>query len=279
MVEPSPVEPSRQNDVDGGFRVSLYRLLAAIGNRTTGLLHELGSMVAMLVSAVFWLVRPPYRWRNHLAMMEFIGVGSLFIVVLTGTFTGMVFAAQSMYAFGMFGAESLVGPTVTISLARELAPVLTALMVTGRAGSAVATEIGTMRVSEQIDALETMAVEPIQYLVAPRILAGIIMVPALTVVFNIVGVFGAYFVSVVWEGQAPGTFIQQTQYYVDPYDVLSGVIKAGVFGLLIFLIACYKGFTAEGGAKGVGQATTQAVVAASITIFIVDYVLTVMLFL
>lgn len=236
-------------------------------------------MVSLLLFAMLWLVRPPYRLRNHLAMMEFVGVGSLFIVVLTGTFTGMVFAAQSMYAFGLFGADALVGPTVTLALTRELAPVLTGLMVTGRAGSAVATELGTMRVSEQIDALKTMAVNPVQYLVAPRVLAGIVMVPILTVVFTVVGVLGAYLVTVVWGGQASGTFIEQTRYYVDAYDILSGVIKGAVFGMLIFLIACYKGYNAAGGAKGVGQATTQAVVVASITIFVVDYLLTIMLLL
>ena len=278
---PASLAP-RAPDSTGGRprkRGGVLGWVEGIGNFTTRIVREVGEMVILLALAIAHLFRPPLRARNHLAMMEFIGVGSLFIVVLTGTFTGMVFAAQSMYAFGLFGAEALVGPTVTLALTRELAPVLTGLMVTGRAGSAVATELGTMRVSEQIDALETMAVNPIQFLVTPRIVAGIVMVPILTIVFNIVGVIGCYLVAVVFSGQASGTFIEQTRYFVDAWDILSGVIKGAVFGMLIFLIACHRGYTASGGAKGVGQATTQAVVTASIIIFVVDYLLTVVLYL
>ena len=248
-----------------------------VGFRVLGFFEQVGGIVSLLISSAAWAVRPPYRVLNVLGQAEFIGVGSLFIVVLTGTFTGMVFSEQSNYAFRMFGAEGLTGPTVALSLARELAPVLTALMVTGRAGSAMTTELGTMRVTEQIDALETMAVNPIQYLVVPRVVATTIMVPALTMVFNTVGMFGSYIVTVILGGQSGGTFIERTRYRVDPIDIWSGIIKAAVFGLTIALIACYKGYYAKGGSKGVGKATTEAVVAGSVMIFILDYFLTLLL--
>lgn len=248
-----------------------------VGLRVLGFLEILGGMMQLLVSTVAWGLRPPYRVLNVLGQAEFIGVGSMFIVVLTGTFTGMVFSAQSNYAFSTFGAEGLTGPTVALSLTRELAPVLTALMVTGRAGSAITTELGTMRVTEQIDALTTMAVNPIQYLVVPRVVASTVMLPILTMVFNTVGLFGSYLVTVIFGSQDAGTFIDRTRYRVDPIDIWSGVIKAAVFGLTIALIACYKGYHAKGGSKGVGKATTEAVVSTSVMIFILDYILTLLL--
>jgi phospholipid/cholesterol/gamma-HCH transport system permease protein len=252
-------------------------LVSRIGSRVIFFFEEIGAMVQLLIESTGWVIRPPYRVMNVLSQMEFIGVGSLFIVVLTGTFTGMVFAEQSNYAFGLFGAQGLTGPTVTLSLTRELAPVLTALMVTGRAGSAITTELGTMRVTEQIDALVTMAVNPVQYLVVPRLLASTIMVPVLTMVFNGVGFFGAYVVTCVFGGQDVGTFISRTQYRVDPSDIWSGMVKALVFGVVIALIACYKGYYAKGGSKGVGRATTEAVVLTSVAIFILDYFITLLL--
>jgi phospholipid/cholesterol/gamma-HCH transport system permease protein len=210
--------------------------------------------------------------------MEFVGVGSLFIVLLTGLFTGAVFALQGASAFRLFNAESLVGSTVALSLAKELSPVLTGLMVTGRAGSGIATELGTMRVTEQIDALETMAVNPVQYLVVPRFLAGVVMVPALSVLFTLVGMCGAYFVGVVLMNIDPGVFLGKTRWLVAPKDITDGLIKATVFGGVLTLVGCYKGFYASGGARGVGIATTQSVVVSSVAILVADYFLTAMMF-
>jgi phospholipid/cholesterol/gamma-HCH transport system permease protein len=234
---------------------------------------------AMLCSeTIAWTFRPPYRIRQFFNAMEFVGVGSIFIVLLTGLFTGAVFALQGAGAFRMFNAESLVGPTVGISLARELSPVLTGLMVTGRAGSGIATELGTMRVTEQIDALYTMAVNPVQYLVVPRVLAGLIVVPALCVLFTLVGMGGCYFVGVVMLQIDPGIFISKIQWFVDPKDLINGIVKACVFGGILTMVGCYKGFYASGGARGVGLATTQSVVTSSVLILITDYFLTAMMF-
>jgi len=223
-------------------------------------------------------VRPPYRFRLLFQAMEFVGVGSLFIVLLTGLFTGAVFALQGAVAFRLFNAESLVGSTVALSLARELSPVLTGLMVTGRAGSGIATELGTMRVTEQIDALYTMAVNPVQYLIVPRFIAGLIMVPVLSVLFTMVGMLGAYFVGVVLLHIDQGIFIGKTRWFVDPADLSSGLIKAFFFGGILTMVGCYKGYYASGGARGVGVATTQAVVYGSVLILVADYFLTAAMF-
>lgn len=201
-------------------------------------------------------------------------MGSLFVVVLTGFFTGAVFAMQSASAFRLFDAESLVGATVAISLTRELAPALTGLMVTGRAGSAIATELGSMRVTEQIDALATMAVDPRQYLLVPRVLAGLLTAPILCMVFNVIGLFGSYLVAVQLQGISEAQFWSRIESWLDVADVVGGLIKAAVFGLMLTTIACYKGYNATGGAKGVGEATTEAVVLSSVLILVADYFLT-----
>lgn len=232
----------------------------------------------MFFETLVWTIRPPYRIRLLFQAMEFVGVGSLFIVLLTGLFTGAVFALQGAGAFRLFGAESLVGPTVGISLARELAPVLTGLMVAGRAGSGIATELGTMRVTEQIDALYTMAVNPVQYLVVPRFLAGISMVPVLCGLFTLIGMVGCYVVGVVLLRIDEGVFMEQTRWIVDPDDLTSGMIKAIIFGGILTMVGCYKGFYASGGARGVGLATTESVVASSVLILVADYFLTAIMF-
>jgi phospholipid/cholesterol/gamma-HCH transport system permease protein len=245
----------------------------SVGEGVIEAIRSLGAAIVLGVEVLRWSVRPPYRVTNFLAQLDFVGVGSTFLVSLTGLFSGMVFAQQSSRAFEMFDAESLVGPTVALTLTRELAPVFSALMVTMRAGSAICTELGTMRVTEQVDALETMAINPTQYLVAPRVLAGLIMVPLLAMVFNASGMAGAYFVAVVVKGISAGTFISRTQQWLGPMDVTEGLFKAAVFGFCVSLIACYKGFNASGGAKGVGRATTEAMVASALSIFILDYIL------
>jgi phospholipid/cholesterol/gamma-HCH transport system permease protein len=190
----------------------------------------------------------------------------------------MVLALQTYYAFRRFGSEALVGATVALSMTRELGPVLTALMVTGRAGSAMAAELGSMRVTEQIDALTVMALSPIKYLVTPRILAAMLMLPILTVIADFMGIVGGYFVGVKLLGINEGMFISRIVKYLDLEDIYNGLVKAAVFGLILSLVSCYKGFNTTGGAVGVGRATTEAVVISSITILIADYVLTSLMF-
>ncbi|MCC7534783.1 MAG: ABC transporter permease [Deltaproteobacteria bacterium] len=232
-------------------------------------------MVASLAfSTLVWALRPPYRGRLLIAAMEFVGVQSIFIVGLTGTFTGMVFGLQLVYSLRQFGAENTVGGVVALALSRELAPVFTGLMVTSRAGSSMATELGTMRVTDQIDALATMAVNPVQYLVVPRVIAGILTVPALCMLFNVVGMFGAYVVSVYLLSLDPGVFVARMSWQADGADIMQGLVKSAVFGGTIALVACRQGFYASGGAAGVGQATTRAVVQSSVAILVLNYFIT-----
>ncbi|MDP2599552.1 MAG: ABC transporter permease [Deltaproteobacteria bacterium] len=238
------------------------------------LLGALGRWCRFVWAAVTWSFQPPYRWRSWFCQMQFIGVQSLPIIMLTGLFTGMVFALQTGKTFAIFKMQNLVGSTVALALAREIAPVFTALMVTARAGSAMAAEIGTMKVTEQIDALRTMAVDPLQYLVTPRVIACIFMVPLLTIVFNYIGCLGAYVVGTTLLDIPSGPFLRHLYWYLDPDDIFGGLIKAAVFGFFLATVSCYKGFRTEGGAEGVGRATTSAVVASSVTILVVDYFLT-----
>jgi len=239
---------------------------------------EVGQFVLMVGEVLTACFRLPFRPWLLLQQMEFVGVGSLFIILLTGAFSGAVFTLQSVYAFSMFDMESMVGATVTLAMTRELAPVLTSLMITGRAGSAMATELGTMRVTEQIDALKSMAVNPVQYLIVPRVIASVIMFPVLTMVFNLIAVVGSYVVGVELWGIDPGNFLQKIEWYVQAHDVTSGLIKAAVFGGFVALVSCFKGYRATGGARGVGAATTGAVVTGSVSIMILDYFLTVLMF-
>ncbi len=233
--------------------------------------ESFGHMLVLLGQAIYWLFRRPFRWREHLVALDFIGVGSLSIIILVGVFTGAAFSLQVTGTFRMFGMESYIGAMVTLALVRELAPVLTALMVTARAGSAMATELGSMRITEQIDALRTMAVSPVQYLVTPRILASVIMMPLLTMVFSFAGMVGAYFVAVILLEVDHGLFVAETEWMVDTYDIKIGLIKAAIFGVVLSTIGCQQGFFAKGGAKGVGLATTQAVVYSCVTILMLDY--------
>ena len=233
-----------------------------------------GGHVILLLRALSWLPRRPVRAKNYVEAAEYIGFGSLPIVLLVGAFTGMVMSLQSVYAFRQFGLESVAGGTTGKALALELAPVLTALMLAGRAGSGVATEIGTMRITEQIDALESMAVNPVQYLILPRIIASMIVTPLLTLLFFVVGMAGAYLVAVVWEGVDHGQFVANIKDLVQPIDVVQGVIKSVVFGVIVMLVGCYQGFNASGGGRGVGLGTTRAVVIASVSVLVLDYFLT-----
>lgn len=241
-------------------------------------IEGVGRFAINSAAAIFYCFLPPWRVGLMVQQADFIGVGSLFIIVLTGLFTGAVFTLQSLYAFSMFNMESMVGATVALALTRELSPVLASLMLTGRAGSAMATELGTMRVTEQIDALASMAVNPLQYLFVPRMVAALVMFPAMSMLFTLVGVAGSYVVAIKMWGVDPGNFLAKIRWYVSAHDVSSGLIKAAVFGGFITLVACHKGYEAAGGARGVGLATTQAVVIGSVSIMILDYFLTVIMF-
>lgn len=234
----------------------------------------LGAHILLCVRALSWLLRPPYRVRNYLDAAEYIGFGSLPIVVLVGAFTGMVMSLQSVYAFRLFGLEEFAGGTTGKAIAVELAPVLTSLMLAGRAGAGIATEIGTMRISEQIDALESMAVNPVQFLILPRLVMGTLVAPILTLTFFIVGMGGAYLVAVINLGVDHGQFVANIKEILSPLDVIQGVLKSAVFGFAVVLIGCFQGFFASGGGRGVGIGTTRAVVIASVTVLILDYFLT-----
>jgi phospholipid/cholesterol/gamma-HCH transport system permease protein len=247
---------------------------AAISKPVIAILELVGSVIALTGETLVWLIRPPYRVGQLLLAMEFIGVGSIFIVALTGVFSGMVLALQTTHSLRDFGAEGLVGQVVAVSLTREIAPVFAALMVAARAGSAMAAELGNMRITEQIDALVTMAVSPVQYLLAPRLLAAVITVPLLCILYSCVGMGGAWLVAVRWLGVDPGTFVANIERHLLPSDFFMGVIKAAVFGFLISAISCTRGFHASGGARGVGEATTQAVVHSAVSILIANYLLT-----
>ncbi|MBE7414759.1 MAG: ABC transporter permease [Deltaproteobacteria bacterium] len=247
--------------------------LESIGRSAQRFVEAAGLMAIMLMRAVVLVFTPPVKFRNIFKQMEFVGVQSLFVVVLTGSFTGMVLALQGYNALKRFGAESLVGPTVALSMARELGPVLTGLMVTGRAGSAMATELGTMRVTEQIDALVTMAVNPVKYLVVPRIIAGVLMFPLLTVVTDFVGVVGGYVIGVQLLGINPGVYVGRTIDFVQVSDIMTGLYKSTVFGLITTMVACFNGFYTTGGAEGVGRAATLSVVTASVMILVSDYIM------
>jgi phospholipid/cholesterol/gamma-HCH transport system permease protein len=240
-------------------------------------IEDLGRLTLLMLRTMAWTIRPPFRVRRLLQELESFGVGSLFIVLFTGVFTGLVMAYQSIIGFALFNAESLVGGTVAISLVRELGPVLTGLMVAGRTGSAITTEIGTMRVTEQIDAMEVMAVDPVQYLIVPRVLAALIMMPILTTLFNLVGIAAAYVLSVETMQIDPGIFLEKIRTFIGVSDLVKSAMKWVFFGGAISLIACHKGFHASGGAKGVGEATTSSVVSSSIAILFIDYWLTVVM--
>ena len=244
----------------------------------TSFLKQLGGALIMTVLALKMFFLPPYRVREFVRHLDFVGTQSVFLIVTTGAFTGMVTALQGYNAMHRYGAESLVGATVALSLARELGPVLSALMVTGRVGSAMTAELGSMRITQQIDALASMAVDPIHYLISPRIAAAVLTLPFLACIYSFAGMVGAYIVSIGYLDIDKGAFMSGVRNYVDFSDITHGLTKAVVFGLIVSLVACYKGFYATGGARGVGLATTKAVVTSSILILIGDYIMTSLMF-
>jgi len=256
----------------------LIRLIEKFGRLIILFSEELGRIMLLLAETLKQAVIPPLEIRNTFAQMEEIGIRSLPVVLVTAVFTGMVFALQTYTGFKRFGAESVVGTVVALSMTRELGPVLTGLIVAGRAGAAMAAELGTMRVTEQIDALETLATNPVKYLVLPRFIAGLVMLPAVTIVADAVGIIGGYIVTVKMFNTSSVVYWKRTWDFLVTGDIYNGLIKACFFGASISLISCYKGFFTSGGAEGVGKATTGAVVLSSMTILISDYFLSNLLF-
>jgi phospholipid/cholesterol/gamma-HCH transport system permease protein len=253
-------------------------ILQTIGRTFLGFLSAVGRLSLFTSIALSHCVRPPFYPRLIGRQMIEIGYFSLPVVGLTAIFTGMVLALQSYTGFARFSAESAVPNVVIVSITRELGPVLASLMVAGRVGAAMAAEIGTMRVTEQIDALNTLATNPFKYLVAPRLIAGFTMLPLLVLVADIIGVFGGYVVSIHKLGFNPSTYLQNTLDFMEAQDVISGLVKASAFGFLITLMGCYHGYNSRGGAQGVGMATTNAVVTASILILCFNYFITELFF-
>jgi len=254
------------------------KVIEYVGTIAKEPIEKIGQIIILFYSTLKWLIMPPFEIKNILKQMLEIGINSLPVVLITAIFTGMVLALQSYTGFKRFGAEGLVASVVALSMTRELGPVLTALIVAGRAGAAMAAELGTMRVTEQIDALETLATNPVKYLVVPRFFSGVIMLPCLTVIADIVGIIGGYLVTVVFLGANAATYMRMTWDYLEMQDIYNGLIKAFFFGASLSLISCYKGFYTEGGAEGVGKATTGAVVLSFMTILVSDYFLSAWLF-
>ena len=248
--------------------------LQAIGHGVLALFEAVGRLSLFALEATSHCARPPFYPRLLLRQMVEIGFYSLPVVGLTGLFAGMVLALQSYTGFSRFSAESTIPTVVVLSITRELGPVLAGLMVAGRVGAAMAAEIGTMRVTEQIDALTTLSTNPHKYLIVPRLLAGLLMLPFLVLVADIIGVFGGYLVSIYKLGFNPDAYINNTLEYLEVMDVASGLVKAAVFGYLIALMGCYHGFHSKGGAQGVGKATTNAVVTGAILVLIFNYIIT-----
>jgi phospholipid/cholesterol/gamma-HCH transport system permease protein len=252
--------------------------LAAIGRVLINFLGASGRLAIFTLSALSHCFRPPFYFRLIGRQMIDIGYYSLPVVGLTAIFTGMVLALQTNTGFSRFGAASATATVVVLSVTRELGPVIAALMVAGRIGAAIAAEIGTMRVTDQIDALSTLSTNPMKYLVVPRIIAGLVTLPILVLVADIIGVFGGYIVATYKLGFNPASYLHNTVDNLTAIDIFSGLIKAGVFGFIIALMGCYHGYHSQGGAQGVGAATTHAVVSASVMILLFDYLLTSVLF-
>jgi phospholipid/cholesterol/gamma-HCH transport system permease protein len=250
------------------------RILERLGEAVIEAIVALGDFVLFLLTAAFYAIMPPYKPRLVLLQLRAIGAESFFLVALIGLFTGMVLGLQGYNTLRRFGSEGALGTVVALVLVRELGPVLAALMVTARAGSAMAAEIGAMQATEQVDALTVMAINPVQYLVSPRILAGIISLPLLTCVFDVIGIWGSYAVGVGLMGAPSGPFFNGITHNMRGHDVATGLFKALVFGVVVMWVCCYKGYHAARMATGVSRATTDAVVLSSVLILVWDYFMT-----
>lgn len=261
----------------------MRNLLERMGEEFLYFLAQAGRMGLFLFSCLVRVVTPPYKFRPIIKQIHFIGSRSMFVIIFTGAFTGMVLGLQGYYTLRKFGSEGLLGSAVALSLIRELGPVLTALMVIGRAGSAICAEVGIMRNSEQIDALECMAIDPYRYLMVPKFVAGIVSLPLLTFIFDVLGILGGFLVGVLLLGVNEGTYFQSMYASVEWNDIWMGIVKSLVFGLLIIWISASKGYflhlerSGGFGAEGVSRTTTSAVVLASVTILVWDYLLSAIL--
>lgn len=249
-------------------------LFEALGGGILSFLAAVGRLGFFIGRSLKHCFLPPFFPAQFMRQFIDIGYYSLPVVGLTALFTGMVLALQSYTGFARFNAESAIAGVVVLSITRELAPVLAGLMVAGRVGASIAAEIGTMRVTEQIDALRTLSVNPFKYLIVPRLIAGTLMLPLLVLTGDIIGVYGGYIVSIYRLGFSPVGYLGQTWDILENIDVMSGLVKAGVFGFIVSIMGCYHGFNSARGAQGVGAATTNAVVSASILILIFNYLLT-----
>ncbi len=252
----------------------MIRFFAAIGHPMHSFLETVGRFAIFIALSLSHVVRPPFYFGAIGRQIVSIGYYSLPVVGLTAVFTGMVLALQSYTGFVRFNAEGAVATVVVLSITRELGPVLAGLMVAGRIGAAIAAELGTMKVTEQIDALRTLSVHPHKYLVVPRVVAAVIALPLLVIVADIIGVFGGFLIGVYRLDFNPASYLRRSYEFLEVMDVVSGLIKAAVFGLIIAVTGCYNGFQSGRGAQGVGRSTTNAVVSASVLILIANYFLT-----
>jgi phospholipid/cholesterol/gamma-HCH transport system permease protein len=252
--------------------------VAALGRGVLGALQATGALVLFALQGISHLFRPPFYGRLFLRHVIEIGYFSLPVVAMTAIFTGMVLALQTYTGFARFNAEGAVANVVVLSITRELGPVIAGLMVAGRIGASFAAEIGTMRVTDQIDALTTLSTNPMKYLVAPRLLAGTVALPFLVLIADILGVMGGWLIGSAKLGFSSAGYLRATLDFMQTMDVVSGLVKAAVFGFLIALMGCWCGYNSKGGAQGVGAATTSAVVISSILILALDYIITEMFF-
>lgn len=251
----------------------MARFVRMVGSWALYVLREMGRMFIFLINSFYFIFIPPFKFRLLLREIRFMGTKSMTVILLMGSFTGMVLALQGYHTLRKVGSEALLGPAVALTLIRELGPVLSALTVTGRAGSALTAEIGIMRITEQIDALTAMALNPMRYLIVPKMVAAMIVFPLLTAIYDVTGIYGGYFVAVKLLGLSSGTYFSQMKHFVDIQDVRIGIYKSITFGVLVLWVCCYKGFYTGYGAEGVSKATTEAVVMSSILILISDYFL------
>jgi phospholipid/cholesterol/gamma-HCH transport system permease protein len=249
------------------------RFVRMTGSWALSVLRRMGHMFLFLLNSFSYTVIPPFKFKQLLREIRFIGTKSMIVIFLMGSFTGMVLALQGYHTLRRVGSEAMLGPAVALTLIRELGPVLSALTITGRAGSALTAEIGIMRITEQIDALTAMALNPMRYLITPKMVAAIIAFPLLTAIYDLIGIYGGYFVAVKVLGLSSGTYFSQIEHFVDMEDIRIGFYKSITFGVLVLWVCCYKGFYTGYGAQGVSKSTTEAVVMSSVLILISDYIL------
>src|SRR3984957_20589357 len=253
--------------------MSIAEMIERLGALVLDGILQLGQFVVVLLGAVFYMCVPPYKPRLWIRQIRIIGADSLFLIILIGGFTGMVLGLQGYNTLRRFGSDGALGTVVALVLVRELGPVLAALMIAARAGSAMAAELGSMQATEQIDALTVMAINPVQYLVSPRVLAGVISFPLLTSIFDVIGIWGGYMIGVGLMGAPSGAYFNRIAATMTGHDIATGLYKALVFGVVVMWVCCYKGYHAERMATGVSRATTEAVVLSSVLILAFDYFL------